>query len=59
MTGLKPIAGRLLPREHGRQMPELGFHIGGIGNSVGNFLHSLREPLEFISLEDLLKPEPR
>src|SRR5690349_11416453 len=30
--------GQLFPREHGRQMPELGFHIGGIDHSIRDFL---------------------
>jgi hypothetical protein len=38
MAGLKPIAGRLLPHEHGRQIPEFGFHFSGIGYSIRDFL---------------------
>ena len=49
-VGLAPIAGPLLPRQHGRQKPEFGLHLGGIGHSIGDFLAkevaiSLPEPM--------------
>jgi hypothetical protein len=38
MAALEPIAGRLLPHVHGRQIPEFGFHFCGIGYSIRDFL---------------------
>jgi hypothetical protein len=37
-TAWAALIGQLFPHEHGRQMPELGFHIGGISHSIRNFL---------------------
>jgi hypothetical protein len=38
MAGLKPMAVRLLPHEHGRQIPEFRFHFCGIGYGIRDFL---------------------
>jgi len=36
-TALDPLPA-LLPRQHGRQVPQFGLHFGGIGHSIGDFL---------------------